>query len=68
MLLPATNERYDPPTWTTAKPHWDHHIQVADSALLDPGTPIGETVSVRVDRRLVKSYTALPTSQTVVQV
>jgi len=54
VLLPAPLARYDTPTWTTAKVHRDHHIQVAKALYSIPGALIGETVTVRVDRRLVK--------------
>lgn len=54
VLLPAPTERYDTPTWTVAKVHRDHHIQVAKALYSIPGALIGETVTVRVDRRLVK--------------
>ena len=54
VLLPAPTERYDTPRWTTAKVHRDHHIQVAKALYSIPGALIGETVTVRVDSRLVK--------------
>jgi transposase len=54
VLLPAPTERYDVPRWTVAKVHRDHHIQVAKALYSIPGALIGETVTVRVDSRLVK--------------
>lgn len=54
VLLPAPDEVYDTPRWTTAKVHRDHHIQVAKALYSIPGALIGEAVTVRVDRRLVK--------------
>src|SRR5665811_899051 len=54
VLLAAPTERYDTPRWTTAKVHRDHHIQVAKALYSIPGALIGETVTVRVDSRLVK--------------
>jgi transposase len=54
VLLPAPVERYDTPTWTVAKVHRDHHIQVAKALYSVPGDLIGEQVTVRLDRRLVK--------------
>jgi transposase len=54
LLLPAPTEVYDTPRWTTAKVHRDHHIQVAKALYSIPGALIGESVTVRVDSRLVK--------------
>ena len=54
MLLAAPTEVYDTPRWTVAKVHRDHHIQVAKALYSIPGALIGETVTVRVDSRLVK--------------
>lgn len=54
VLLPGPDEVYDTPRWTTAKVHRDHHIQVAKALYSIPGALIGETVTVRVDSRLVK--------------
>lgn len=53
-LLPAPEGRYDTPTWTTAKVHRDHHIQVAKALYSVPGDLIGQQVTVRVDSALVK--------------
>ena len=53
-LLPAPTERYDTPTWTVAKVHRDHHIQVKKALYSVPGDLIGEQVEVRVDSKLVK--------------
>ena len=55
-LLPAPSERYDTPTWTTAKVHRDHHVQVAKALYSVPGALLGEHVDVRTDRRLVKIW------------
>jgi len=54
VLLPAPTEVYDTPRWTVAKVHRDHHIQVAKALYSIPGALIGESVTVRVDSRLVK--------------
>jgi transposase len=54
VLLPAPTEPYDTPTWTTAKVARDHHIQVAKALYSVPGDLLGQRVTVRVDRRLVK--------------
>lgn len=53
-LLPAPEGRYDTPTWTTAKVHRDHHIQVAKALYSVPGDLIGQQVTVRVDSALIK--------------
>ena len=55
-LLAAPTERYDTPKWTVAKVHRDHHIQVAKALYSIPGALIGETVTVRVDSRLLKVW------------
>lgn len=54
VLLPVPIERYDTPRWTVAKVHRDHHIQVAKALYSIPGALIGESVTVRIDSRLVK--------------
>jgi transposase len=54
VLLPAPTEVYDTPTWSVAKVHRDHHIQVGKALYSVPGDLIGEQVTVRRDRRLVK--------------
>jgi transposase len=54
VLLPAPEDRYDTPRWTTAKVHRDHHIQVGKALYSVPGELIGEQVTVRVDSKLVK--------------
>jgi transposase len=54
VLAPAPESRYDTPTWTTAKVHRDHHIQVAKSLYSVPGELIGQQVTVRADSKLVK--------------
>lgn len=54
VLLPTPDGRYDTPTWTSAKVHRDHHIQVAKALYSVPGDLIGQQVDVRLDSRLVK--------------
>jgi transposase len=54
VLLPAPTERYDIPTWTDAKVHRDHHIQVGRALYSVPGALIGQQVTVRADTKLVK--------------
>jgi hypothetical protein len=56
VLLAAPTERYDTPAWTTAKVARDHHIQVAKALYSVPGDLLGQRVTVRVDRRLVKIW------------
>lgn len=55
-LLPLPEERYDTPTWSKAKVHRDHHIQVAKALYSVPGELIGSYVDVRVDAKLVKVF------------
>jgi hypothetical protein len=47
---------FDVPTWTKAKVHPDHHVQVARSLYSLPTRFIGKTVEVRVDRSSVRLY------------
>ena len=54
VLLPAPTERYDTPSWTTAKVARDHHIQVGKALYSVPGELIGQQVTVRSDSKLVK--------------
>lgn len=54
VLAPAPESRYDTPTWTVAKVHRDHHIQVAKALYSVPGELIGQQVTVRSDSKLVK--------------
>jgi hypothetical protein len=55
-LLPAPVEPYDVPIYTTAKVHWDHHVEVARSLYSVPGHLIGARVEVRADRTLVRIF------------
>jgi hypothetical protein len=43
-LGPAPSEVYDPPIYTTAKVHRDHHIEVAKALYSVPGNLIGQRV------------------------
>jgi transposase len=54
VLLAAPESRYDTPTWTKAKVHRDHHIQVGRALYSVPGELIGQQVDVRADSKLVK--------------
>ena len=58
VLLPAPAEAYDLPTYTRAKVHRDHHIQVGKALYSVPGDLIGRHVEVRADSRLVKVFLA----------
>lgn len=55
-LGPAPTEPFDTPTWTKAKVHRDHHIQVDKALYSVPGDLIGQRVDVRFDSRLVKIF------------
>lgn len=55
-LLPPPSAAFDVPTWTTAKVHPDHHIQVARALYSVPTRYIGREVRVRSDRSLVRIY------------
>jgi transposase len=54
LLGPAPESRYDTPSWSTAKVHRDHHIQVGKALYSVPGELIGQQVTVRSDSKLVK--------------
>jgi transposase len=55
-LLPAPEDRFDTPTWTTAKIHPDHHAQVGRALYSLPTRFIGKTLDVRADRVSVRFY------------
>lgn len=55
-MLPAPRQPFDVPTWTQAKVHPDHHIQVARSLYSVPTQHLGQRVDVRVDRASVRIY------------
>ncbi len=56
VLLPPPSAPFDVPTWTKAKVHPDHHIQVARALYSVPTRFIGREVRVRSDRSLVRIY------------
>ncbi|MGI9015637.1 MAG: IS21 family transposase, partial [Euzebya sp.] len=56
VLLPAPEEPYDVPVWSTPKVHRDHHVQVGKSLYSVPGGLIGQIIDARRDRRLVKLW------------
>jgi len=47
---------FDVPTWTTAKVHPDHHVQIARSLYSLPTRFIGKTLDARVDQVSVRLY------------
>lgn len=55
-LLPAPQERFDIPSWTTAKVHPDHHIQVAKALYSVPTKYLHQQVRVRLDSKMVRIY------------
>jgi transposase len=52
----APTTPFDVPTWTTAKVHPDHHVQVARALYSVPTRYLGQRVEVRVDRASVRLY------------
>jgi len=56
LLLPAPLFAYDVPIFSTPKVHRDHHVEVARSIYSVPGNLIGQTLSARADRSVVKLY------------
>jgi hypothetical protein len=55
-LLPPPVERFDVPTWSQAKVHPDHHVQVSRALYSVPTLYIGRTLDVRLDRSSVRLY------------
>lgn len=55
-MQPAPTEAFDVPTWSRAKVHPDHHIQVSKALYSVPTAYIGQQVDVRVDRVTVRIY------------
>jgi len=55
-LRPCPAEPFDIPTWTTAKVHPDHHIQVKKALYSVPTQYVGREVKVRIDTQLVRVY------------
>jgi transposase len=55
-MTPLSGGTFDVPTWTKAKVHPDHHVQVARSLYSLPTRFIGKTVEVRIDRASVRLY------------
>jgi transposase len=55
-MLAAPSDTFDVPTWTEAKVHPDHHLQVARALYSVPTAYIRKTVRVRIDSKLVRIY------------
>ncbi len=55
-MQPAPTAAFDVPTWTRAKVHPDHHVQVARALYSAPTAYLGFELRVRADRATVKLY------------
>jgi len=55
-MLPPPTTPFDVPTWSEAKVHPDHHVQVSRALYSLPTRFIGRTVRVRADRNTVRIY------------
>ncbi len=55
-LLPAPSAPFDRPTWAEATVHPDHHLQFQRALYSVPTRYVGQRVTVRGDRRLVRIY------------
>ncbi len=55
-MLPPPTAPFDVPTWTDAKVHPDHHIQVARALYSVPTRYLHKTVRVRADRTTIRIY------------
>jgi transposase len=55
-MQPAPLAPFDVPTWTRAKVHPDHHVQVAQALYSVPTAHLGQQLEVRVDRTSVRLY------------
>jgi len=56
QMQPAPAAPFDVPTWTRAKVHPDHHVQVAHALYSVPTAYLGQQLDVRVDRTSVRLY------------
>jgi hypothetical protein len=56
MMRPMIEEFYDVPTWSKAKVHPDHHVQVARALYSVPTQYVGSELEVRVDSTTVRLY------------
>jgi transposase len=55
-LLPLPTAPYDVPHFANARVHPDHHVQVKQALYSVPTRYVGQDVTVRADRSLVKIY------------
>jgi transposase len=55
-MIALRDGTFDVPTWTTAKVHPDHHVQIARSLYSLPTRFIGKTLDARVDQVSVRLY------------
>ena len=56
LMLPAPTAPFDVPTWTRAKVHPDHHVQIAHALYSVPTAYLGQQLEVRLDRASVRLY------------
>ena len=56
VLRPLAGGRFDTPHWGQCKVHPDHHIQFSNALYSVPTRYLGQTVTVRGDRSLVRIY------------
>jgi transposase len=55
-LRPLERPRFDPPAWTQAKVHPDHHVQFQKALYSVPTRHVGKTVWVRGDSKLIRIF------------
>jgi len=55
-MQPAPTSPFDVPSWTTAKVHPDHHVQVSRALYSVPTRFLGQRLDVRLDRASVRLY------------
>jgi transposase len=56
LLLPAPAAPYDVPVFSNPKVHRDHHVEVLRAIYSVPGNLIGQTITARADRNVVKLF------------
>ena len=55
-MMPMAATHFDVPTWSSAKVHPDHHVQVARSLYSAPTQYVGKMLDVRSDTTTVRLY------------
>lgn len=55
-MLAVPLERFDVPSWSRAKVHPDHHVQVARALYSVPTRFVGRILEARIDRSTVRLY------------